>query len=652
MSPERTESFRRLAWTTAGLTAALGPHLLRLEPWVPAFVLGVAAWRLVAERRGWRLPSTLVRGLVALAVTIGVFASYATITGLDGGTALLALMSALKLLETRDTRDHTVLIFIGWFLCLASFLYAQDVATAAWVLPTVWLLAAALLRVSLRGRGGPPPRPFRTTGAMLLKAAPLALVLFVFFPRFAGSFWGAPSPERAQTGLTEEMSPGDISDLTQNDVVAFRVRFEGGQPPPPRERYWRALTLSEFDGSTWRRGASQSFYVPVVSHSGSPVEYTVTMEPTAQQMLFALDLVESWTPGLAVQSWDFSLRARRPINAVLRYDARSYGKYRAGVELSRSLENLSMQLPAGRNPRTLELASRMRAGAASDADYLQSVLDLFREQDFYYTLTPPGLARNSVDDFLFNTRQGFCGHFASAFTMMARAAGIPARVVAGYQGGDWNPLGGYLIVRQSHAHAWSEVWLAERGWTRVDPTAAVAPERVERGFEASFAGSEALPGALRRESEFLWQAGMLWDNLNAEWNDWVVQFDRTTQESVLSDLGFDDPDWRAFATVLAIGLGIAVGILVLWLAFELRPRATDPAAAVYRRFQNRLARRGIERAAAEAPRDFAQRVRRLRPDLALPALAITETYLRLRYGPAPAASDLRLLRALVTRFRP
>jgi transglutaminase-like putative cysteine protease len=652
MSPERTESFRRLAWTTAGLTAALGPHLLRLEPWVTAFVLGVAAWRLVAEHRDWRLPSTLVRGLVALAATIGVFLSYATIAGLDGGTALLALMSALKLLETKNARDHTVLIFIGLFLCLASFLYAQDVVTAAWVLPTVWLLAAALLRVSLRGLGGPPPRPFRTTGAMLLKAAPLALVLFVFFPRFAGSFWGAPSSERAQTGLTEEMSPGDISDLTQNDIVAFRVRFKGGEPPPPRERYWRALTLNQFDGYTWRRGDSQSFYPPVVNHSGSPIEYTVTMEATAQQMLFTLDLVESWTPGLAVQSWDFSLRSRRPINAVLRYDARSYGDYRAGVELSRSLENLSLQLPPGRNPRTLELASRMRAAAGSDATYLQSVLDLFREQEFYYTLTPPGLSRNSVDDFLFNTRRGFCGHFASAFTMMARAAGIPARVVGGYQGGDWNPLGGYLIVRQSHAHAWSEVWLPERGWTRVDPTTAVAPERIERGIDASFAGSEALPGALRRESDFLWQAGMLWDNLNAEWNDWVVQFDRAAQESVLSRLGFDDPDWRAFATALAVGLGIAVGILVLWLAIELRPRAMDPAAAAYRRFQNRLARRGIERAASEAPRDFAQRVRRLRPDLALPALAITEAYLRLRYGPMPVASDLRLLRALVTRFRP
>jgi transglutaminase-like putative cysteine protease len=280
------------------------------------------------------------------------------------------------------------------------------------------------------------------------------------------------------------------------------------------------------------------------------------------------------------------------------------------------------------------------------------VLALFREQAFYYTLTPPGLARDSVDDFLFNTRQGFCGHFASAFTNLMRAAGIPARVVAGYQGGDWNPLGGYLIVRQSHAHAWSEVWLPGGGWRRVDPTAAVAPERVERGLEASFAGSELLPDAFVRGSPVLWRARMLWDNLNAEWNDWIVQFDRATQESLLTGLGFDDPDWRAYATALALGLALAVGVLAAWLALEFRTPRPDPAAAAYRRFAARLARRGIERATGEAPRDYAQRVRRLRPDLGTHALAITETYLRLRYGPAPAAGDLRMLRALVARFRP
>jgi len=651
MSPEQAAGFRRLAWTTGGLVAALGPHLLRLKPWVSGFVLAACAWRLLAELRGWRLPPPLLRGMIAGTVTAGVFLSYSTITGLDGGTALLALMSALKLLEARNARDQTVLIFIGWFLCLASFLYAQDVRTAAWVLPTVWLLAAALLVVSRRGDDGPPLRPFRTTGAMLLKGAPIALILFSFFPRLAGGFWGAPSSERAVTGLTEEMSPGDISDLTLNDVVAFRVRFEGALPLR-RDRYWRGLVFSQFDGYTWSRGDVQAFYREPTTRLDTPIDYTVTLEPTGQHMLFALDMVDRWTPGIARQSWDFSLRAAKPVNAVLRYEARSFPRYRAGEQITAGLRNLNLRLPPGRNPRTLELAGILRASARSDAEYIQAVLDLFRRQAFYYTLSPPGLARDSVDDFLFNTRRGFCGHFASAFTTLMRAAGIPARVVGGYQGGDWNPVGGYLIVRQSHAHAWSEVWLPGRGWSRVDPTAAVAPDRIERGIEASVAGSELLERGLMSDSEFAWQARMLWDNLNAEWNDWVVRFDRATQDEILSGLGFKEPGWAAFATALATGLALAVTLLALWLAYEFRPRRADPVVAAYRRFIRSLARKGIETGTGEAPRDFAKRVRRLRPDLSLPALAITETYLRLRYLPRPAAEDLRLLRNLVARFRP
>jgi transglutaminase-like putative cysteine protease len=651
MSSERRENYRRLAWAMGGLVAALGPHLLRLKPWVSGFVLAICAWRLLAERREWRLPGTLLRGLIALGVTVAVFFSYSTITGLDGGTALLALMSALKLLETRTARDHAVLIFIGWFLCLAAFLYAQDIATAAWVLAAVWLLAAALLEVSHQGQGSPRLQPFRTTGAMLLKAVPVALVLFLFFPRLPGSFWGAPSSERALSGLTEEMSPGDISDLTLNDLVAFRARFTGNPPPPPL-RYWRGPVLSEFDGYTWSRGDAQSFFRPPVDHFGAPVDYTVTLEPTGQQMIFALDMVESWTPGLARQSWDFSLRTRNPVHAVLQYDARSYPHFRAGTELDASLADLSLQLPSGRNPRSAEFARNLRASAGSDSAYVQAVLDLFRNQDFYYTLTPPGLARNSVDDFLFNTRQGFCGHYASAFTMLMRVAGIPARVVAGYQGGDWNPIGGYLIVRQSHAHAWSEIWLPGSGWRRVDPTAVIAPDRIERGSEAAFQGSELLPGGLMRDSPFWWQAGMIWDNVNARWNDWIVRFDRATQDELLLDLGFNDPDWRHFGLVLAAGLALAIGLLFFWLAWEFRPRRGDPALRTYHRFIARLERRGIENATGEAPRDFAHRIRKLRPDLGVTALAITETYLRLRYLPEPSAGDLRQLRALVGQFRP
>ncbi|HSF78521.1 MAG TPA: DUF3488 and DUF4129 domain-containing transglutaminase family protein [Steroidobacteraceae bacterium] len=645
------DAMRRLAWTLGGLAAAVAPHVAHLQAWVTAAALSVCAWRLMAERRGWALPGRALRGGITLAAAAGIFIGYQPLNGLDAGTALLTLMAALKLLETRSRRDHVVLVFIGWFLCLATFLYGQDLAAAAWVLPAAWLLSASLLNVARTGHDDESLQPFRTTGAMLLKALPVTLVLFVFFPRIAGHFWGVPSGERAATGLTEEMSPGDISELSINDTVAFRVRFDG-PVPPPLQRYWRGPVMAEFDGFTWSRARAQAYDRPPVEYFGDPVSYTVTLEPTSQRMLFALDMVRVWPADMAQQSWDYQLWTRNRIDAVIQYRAESYPNYRAGADLGKALRNRELQLPPERNPQARALAVRMRDATDSDESYVQAVLRMYREQEFYYTLTPPRLQRDSVDDFLFNTRRGFCGHFASSFTTLMRAAGIPARVVGGYQGGDWNPLGGYLIVRQSHAHAWSEIWLPGRGWTRVDPTAAVAPERVEQGLAAALPENEPVAGRLLRRSDLLWQARLAWDNVNARWNDWIVRYSSESQERMLESLGFEQPDWRQLGMLMGAGLALAFVALSAWLAWEFRPRAADAATRSYRAFTSRLARRGIQRAAYEAPRAFLLRVRQLRPDLQQQASAITELYLRLRYAPAPEPGDLTRLRALVRRFRP
>jgi transglutaminase-like putative cysteine protease len=645
------DAMRRLAWTLGGLAVAAAPHVGHLQAWVTALAVSVCAWRLMAERRGWALPGRALRSGLTLAATAGIVIGYQPLNGLDAGTALLTLMAALKLLETRTRRDHMVLVFIGWFLCLATFLYGQDMAAAAWVLPAVWLLSASLLNVARTGHDDQPLQPFRTTGAMLLKALPITLVLFVFFPRIAGHFWGVPSGERAATGLTEEMSPGDISELSINDTVAFRVRFDG-PVPPPLQRYWRGPVMTEFDGFTWSRARAQAYNRPPVEYFGDPVSYVVTLEPTSQRMLFALDMVREWPADMAQQSWDYQLWTRNRIDAVIQYRAESYPNYRAGADLSKALRNRELQLPPERNPRARALAVRMRAATDSDESYVDAVLRMYREQEFYYTLTPPRLQRDSVDDFLFNTRRGFCGHFASSFTMLMRAAGIPARVVGGYQGGDWNSLGGYLIVRQSHAHAWSEIWLAGRGWTRVDPTAAVAPERVEQGLAAALPEDEPVAGRLLRSSDLLWQARLAWDNVNARWNDWIVRYSSESQERMLESLGFEQPDWRQLGMLMGAGLALCFVALSAWLAWEFRPKAADAATRSYRAFTSRLAKRGIQRAPHEAPRDFLLRVRQLRPDLERQASAITELYLRLRYAPAPEPGDLTRLRTLIRSFRP
>ena len=447
------------------------------------------------------------------------------------------------------------------------------------------------------------------------------------------------------------MSPGDFSELSISDTVAFRVRFDG-PVPPHRALYWRGTVLTEFDGFRWSRAALRAYVMPAVEMLGEPVSYLVTLEPTGQRMLLALDMVESWPRRLARQSTDWQLLTRLPINAVVQYEVSSHPEYRAGLQLTTAMRRPHLRLPDDRNPRSRALAQAMRAEATDDLGFVGAVLRMFREQEFFYTLTPPRLERDSVDDFLFNTRSGFCGHYASSFTSLMRAAGIPARVVGGYQGGDWNPVGGYLIVRQSHAHAWSEVWLEGRGWVRVDPTAAVAPERIERGLDAAMPAGEPVPGRLLRRSELLWQARLVWDNVNARWNDWVVRFSQERQARLLEGLGFEETDWRQLGWLLGAGLAASFLLLSAWLAWEFRPPPVDAATRCYRVFTARLARRGIVRPAHEAPRDFLQRVLRFRPDLRRQATAITELYLRVRYEPAPAPADLDRLRLLVRHFRP
>jgi transglutaminase-like putative cysteine protease len=640
----------RLGWTIATLALAIAPHARHLPPWALAIALALAIWRLHIAWRGTGLPSRWLRLLLAVGAAITVIGTFHTLNGLDAGTALLVLMAALKLLETHTPRDHVIVVFIAWFLCIATFFYDQSIVSIAWVIPGVWLGAAALLRVSRTGADGPPQRPLRDTGAMLLRALPFVLVLFLFFPRLEGRFWSLPADDKAISGLDGEMAPGDLTELTLVDTVAFRVRFHGAMPPPA-QRYWRGPVLTDFDGFTWRRPEFMTVPNSGVDLHGDAYDYTVTLEPHRRQWVFALDLPASWDDASIRQQADFMLTTRQPVGAVYTYGVRSHTRYRVTGTLPVTMRRQNLRLPAGRNPRAAALAADLRARVDSDEAFVATVLAIFRDQQFFYTLEPPRLERDSVDDFLFNTRRGFCGHFASAFTNMARAAGIPARVVTGYQGGDYNALGGHLIVRQSHAHAWSEVWFESGGWVRVDPTAAVAPERVERGLSAALPAGEPVPGRALREHAWLWQARMVVDAVNARWNDWVVKFGPERQNRLFRRLGLDRPGWREFGLVLGVGLGLALALLAVWLAVEFRGPRPDAPSRAYATFLRKLARRGIERAPHEGPQDFLRRLVHQRPELALPAREITELYVRLRYLPAPDAAALAALRTASRRFR-
>jgi hypothetical protein len=333
------------------------------------------------------------------------------------------------------------------------------------------------------------------------------------------------------------------------------------------------------------------------------------------------------------------------------FDLQSSPGYVTTTDLARDLHYWDTYLPNSRNPRTTELARQMRERAGSDEAFIQSILTKFGSEEFYYTLQPPALALDAVDDFLFNTKLGFCEHFASAFTVMARSVGIPARVVTGYQGGEFNPMGGYFIVRQSDAHAWSEVWLEGRGWQRIDPTAAIAPERIERGLDAALSSNEEVAGRRMRNNALLTQLRLAWDAGNTFWNDQVVQFGEAQQRWLLQKLSIEDPRWEYLGGALVLALLGFFAVMSGYLAWKFKPRARDPASHVYEQLCLKLAKLGLPRLAHEGPNDYVTRVALARPELAAPLAEVRTVYINLRYGPAPLATQLSRLKFLVNQLQ-
>jgi transglutaminase-like putative cysteine protease len=626
----------RLTWVTGGFLLAVLPHLSALEWWVALLAVTAAAWRLATDIRQWQLPHRLIRAGIALIAMLGVLATYRTLNGLEAGTAFLVLMGGMKLLETRNARDLTITVFVAYFLLFAGFLYNQDLLRLPYMLVSAWLLTATLMLIHQRSPMS-VLEALRKTARMLLQALPIAVLLFLFFPRLPGQFWALPARSDAMMGLDDEMSPGDVSDLSVSGALAFRVKFDG-ELPPPRERYWRGPVLHDFDGRTWRR-PRYGFVERPLTATGRSYTYRVVMEPHNREWIFPLDAVIGWPQG-TLRTFDYQLLARRPISRTTAFTLRSSTAFHSDGALPAAMRTADLRIPTGRNARSIELARAIRARVGDDAQFVQAVLAKFHDEEFFYTLEPPRLESNSVDDFLFNTRRGFCEHYASAFTMLARAAGIPARVVTGYQGGEYNPLNDYLIVRQSDAHAWSEVWLEDQGWVRVDPTAAVAPERIERGLDASLGDEESVPGRMFVRTPMLLQIRRAWDAVNTFWNDRVVEFGEAQQRSLLERFGIDDPDWRELGAALLISLIAFFALLSGYLAWQFRPRARDPVVRVYEALCRQLARRGLARQPHEGPNDYLSKVVAQRPELAAQINELRALYVSLRYGPALLGSQL------------
>ncbi len=647
-------------WLGALLVAAQFPHVSVVPNWVALFGIVLVGVRFALLRRDMKrlgLPPTLVPtwSLVLLAVAAGaaIRLSFGYFLGRDPCVSFLFILVGIKFLEARTTRDGTVILCLASFLFVTPFFYSQSPFAALAAAPAV-LLFGATLEVLCRPAGDanakiPWQEPLRRSGRLLLHGIPLAAVLFILFPRLAVPLWGVPTDRAGTTGLSDKMAPGQISELSLSDAVAFRVDFDD-VVPPPRQRYWRWPVLSRFDGREWAIQPQRLDGV-ILPVARGPISYTVTLEAHFKPWLFALDLPAS-LPRIAVDAdseaqptTEFAgitrsqqLIARNIVLQTIRYRQLSAISDHFRADPGRDAEE-NLRLPSNRangNPKALAFAHELRAEHPDDADFIRAVLLWFRNEPFVYTLSPLYIERDPIDGFLFDTRRGFCEHYASAFVFLLRAAGIPARVVTGYQGGEMNPRGGYMIVRQSDAHAWAEA-IVDGEWRRYDPTGAVSPSRIELGLGGAMPSEERVPLLARIEVSWIKSAQLMWDAVNYDWRRRVIGFDFQSQRTLWRDWKFDRlAAWQYMGVVGAMAL-VWVGLLLGWLGW--RRRQYDRARMIWNALCARLGRAGLPRQPHEGPLAYAGRAAARWPQFAAALIAIGESYAVLRYGPTSTQRD-------------
>ncbi|MEO8186569.1 MAG: DUF3488 and transglutaminase-like domain-containing protein [Burkholderiaceae bacterium] len=641
------------------VTFVVIPHFEHLVWWATAVLVLLLAWRAFLTVTQRPIPSRLLMLPLLIAASAAVYLQYRTLVGQQAGVTFLLLLMALKLLEMRARRDIFVVIFLSFFILLTQFLNGQEIHVAAMALLGVTALFFVLISVNLDETDLPAARKLKMVGLTLLKAVPLTAVLFVLFPRISGPLWGTPGDSASgNTGLSNSMAPGTISKLLESPEIAFRVKFVGA-PPSNDKLYWRGPVFGTFDGRRWtplQQRAGETANPSIQGDARTALAYTVTLEPHNRDWLFALDapamlpVTSELTPRITS---DMRIVTNDLVRQRLRYDMRSYTTYRFNADSSAAERRNWLDLPPTYNPRTLELAEEIRTRSGNDADRVRATLEHLRRGSYEYTLSPPRLGRNSIDEFLFDTRQGYCEHYAAAFVFLMRALDVPARVVTGYQGGERNPVDGFMTIRQSDAHAWSEVWLEGRGWVRVDPTAIVAPLRIDQGAsEMARQAGITLPGA---GSSFMWLRSIRfnWEAVQNSWNQWVLSYSQERQRDLIGLLGLT-PSWESLAMVMAVLVAIVLAVMAM---FSLRTRTErDPLGDAFRLMRDRLDRAGVRTAEHLGPRElYARSKRALVPNDAKRARKLLSRIERMRYSRSSEGierADIRALRRAIREFRP
>jgi protein-glutamine gamma-glutamyltransferase len=665
MPGERFLKARDIYWLLAAYIFVLLPHADRL-PWTVSIVGAlVLAWRAGIAGLGWRhAPRLALYGLVIVAGA-GTWATYGRLWGRDAGVMLLVCMLMLKLLEMRSSREVTLAIYLGLFLVITNFFYSQSLTMAGYMLVCLWLFFASMVGFNRINTTPTLKERLKPAALMLLFAMPLAAVLFLFFPRIQGPLWRMPDDQRAaRTGLSENMQPGLISQLIRDESTAFTVRF-AGPVPPSSVLYWRGPVMWNTDGSNWTMPENWSGQ-PLLSaqplplkRQGGEITYTITTEMTNQPWVLALDVPATVPQGVGM-SRDYQLVAQpsvrvRPGEGASRanYTVTSHLGYQIDEPRGKNVLRYALEFPQGTNPRTRALGESWRAKhPTSPRERLNEALRLY-EREFTYTLEPPPLAPAApYDDFLFNTKRGFCEHYSGSFVLLMRAAGLPARVVTGYMGGEINPYNNTLIVKQSDAHAWTEVYLEGEGWLRVDPTNAVAPTRIERGIGAAL-GPVGVFSAFEAADPLgvvAW-ARLQWSAFNYQWNQWVIGYNPETQRSFMERLGITQADWfKLTMWLIYSGMTLAALAAAWMLLYDKVLGRKPPLDAHYARFCERLAKAGLPREPHEGPRTYLARIAESRPDLAGAAAEIIQRYEAIRYGGDESANAVAELGRLTRAF--
>ena len=625
---------RPLLWLAAALLFVLPPMFDGLAPWVPTLLLLAIAAKFWMEPRGYRLRFLPLKVALVVAALVAIFISYGAIKGIEPGVSLIIVLMSLKIFEAHTVRELHFMVMLGWVLCLSGFFLAQDLVIAVCIMIAFTLLTTALVqfyRGLAAGRIWPPLRGALT---LLAQAVPLIVLLFLLFPRVTAGFRLLPTPNATSaSGFSDRLSPGSVEAMATSTAVAFRAEFPDDDVRRSMPLYWRGIVLTEGDGMEWRfremLRSSPQF------HSGSTIRQLITIEPHGEHWMFALDRPVTEPPGASLRPGNY-LRSWQAIVKPRRYEVKS------SLALTRQdLQPLErkqlLEVPASISPRIRELAQSWSQADPDPHAIIKRALDFFQTQRFRYSLSPGEYRKNDLDEFLFHRRIGFCEHYAASFTTLMRLAGVPARVVIGYLGGEFNEMGHFYLVRQSDTHAWCEVWLANTGWTRVDPTNVVAPERVNLGFESflerSASAGEMSSGFTRTfaRQPFFAKIRVTWQTLNYAWDSRVLGFDAEAQQAMTNEIGL--PDLRP-VSLLFLSAIIAAGFVVIlatWMQMLARAHP-DPVQSLYARFCAKAARLGAPRDPTEGPVDFARRAGQFLPQESERIATISDCYIGLRYG--------------------